>query len=153
MVWLLIAFVVVMAIVPLMHFAPSKRQREIAGLREQAAVGGLFVEFRDPPGAERGWPEDVRPGSIIYYGKRLPAKRQGRIAAAGWRCDNDEWRAVGGYVEVPESFASLPAGMLAASVDDGSCGVFWTESTGEAAVEQIRCSLEAWVASLCDDRG
>lgn len=151
MVWLLIIFVVALAFAPLLHFAPSKRQRRVARMREHAAISGLFVEFRKRPGGdERPWPADVNAGSVIYYGKRLPAKRSGRISSASWRRDASDWVAVGGYVPVPASFEDLPAQILAASVDDGSCGVFWTESEEGAVVDQIRSSLERWTAALSE---
>ena len=38
MTYLLIIFVIALALAPLSHFVPSKRQREIARLREYAAV-------------------------------------------------------------------------------------------------------------------
>ena len=47
--FLLIVFVIALALAPLGHFVPSKRQRAIARMREYAAVHGLFVEFRDLP--------------------------------------------------------------------------------------------------------
>ena len=51
--YLLIVFVIALALAPLSHFVPSKRQRHIARLREYAAVHGLFVEFRSLPGTAR----------------------------------------------------------------------------------------------------
>jgi hypothetical protein len=51
--YLLIILVIAIALAPLSHFVPSKRQREVARMREYAAVNGLFVEFRGVPGADR----------------------------------------------------------------------------------------------------
>ncbi len=53
MTYLLIIFVIAVALAPLSHFVPSKRQRQIARMREYAAVHGLFVEFRGVPGRDR----------------------------------------------------------------------------------------------------
>lgn len=150
MVWLFIILVMALAFAPLLHFMPSKRQRRIARMREQAAIAGLFVEYREAPGgADRPWPKETNSASVIYYGKRLPAKRAGHIASVGWRRDDQGWCAVGGYVPVPACFDDLPPYVLAASVDDGSCGVFWTEPDEGAAVDQIRSSLERWSETLC----
>jgi hypothetical protein len=150
LVWFFIIFVMALAFAPLLHFAPSKRQRRVARMREQAAMAGLFVEYRDPPGGtERPWPLGINSASVIFYGKRLPAKRCGRIAGVGWRRDVQGWCAVGGYVPVPESFEDLPSDVLAASADDGSCGVFWTEAEEGVTIEQIRSSLERWSEALC----
>ncbi len=44
--YFIIIFVVALALAPLSHFLPSKRQRKVAGMREYAAVHGMFVEFR-----------------------------------------------------------------------------------------------------------
>ena len=83
--YLLIFFIVALALAPLTHFLPSKRQRKVAGLREYAAVHGLFVEFRNLPGSEQ---EAVRArtprGDIIYYGKRLPPPRRGEARRGRW---------------------------------------------------------------------
>ena len=49
----LILFVIALALAPLWHFLPSKGQRKAARMREHAAVQGLFVEFRELPGAAK----------------------------------------------------------------------------------------------------
>ena len=75
--YLLIVFIIFLALAPLSHFVPSKRQRKIARLREYAAVHGLFVEFRHLPGSSReGSPARASGQQIIYYGKRLPPARR-----------------------------------------------------------------------------
>ena len=68
--YLLILFIIALALAPLTHFLPSKRQRKVAGLREYAAVHGLFVEFRKLPGSER---EAVRARTPIGAIRRKPA--------------------------------------------------------------------------------
>ena len=153
MVWLLILFILAIALVPLFHFAPSKRQREIARLREQAAVGGLFVEFREAPGvAGRPLPEGVSERDLIYYGRRLPAaKKRARVTHA-WRRDKDGWLGVGGYVPLPDVFADFPDSAVAASVDPDSCGVYWNESGGTDAVAEIISLLERWAEQLGGSR-
>ena len=47
--YFLIIFVIAVALAPLGHFLPSKRQRKVARMREYAAVHGMFVEFRALP--------------------------------------------------------------------------------------------------------
>jgi hypothetical protein len=140
--YLLIILVIALALAPLGHFLPSKRQRELARMREYAAVHGLFVEFRNAPtlgGARR-----VRPREVIYYGKRLPAALATPIESATWVRREDGWRCVGSRQPVPAPVAELSTEVLAASIDPSSCGVYWTESDGEAGVEQIRLALERW---------
>jgi hypothetical protein len=139
--YLLILFVVVLAIAPLTHFLPSKRQRKLAGLREYAAVHGLFVEFRSVPGADRRPRPD---GEVIYYGKRLPASRAAQVPTAAWQRTEQGWRGVGTHIPAPAILQGLPSQILAASVDPASCGVYWTESGAEETVEQIKQVLEQW---------
>jgi hypothetical protein len=143
--YLLILFVIALALAPLGHFLPSKRQRKIARMREYAALHGLFVEFRSLPALS-----DVpgSPGGVIYYGKRLPTSRAGPVAAGTWILAGYGWRSVGRRLPVPRQLADLSVEILAASVDEFSCGVYWTESAEEESVEQIKQILECWCVDL-----
>ena len=140
-----ILFVIALALAPLTHFLPSKKQRKIARMREYAALHGLFVEFRDPPGGNRG---GERPASVIYYGKRFPASVSARVERGAWVRTGRDWRSVEGRVPVPPQLHELQVEILAAGVDGSSCGVYWTESAAEESVEEIRQSLEHWLADL-----
>ena len=143
--WLIIFGVVAVALAPLTHFMPTKRQRAVASMREYAAVNGLFVEFRKFPGGdERPWPAERPSGDVIYYGKRLPAKGRRDSVSANWRRDKQGWCSVGNYAAVPEYLEELGPEILGASRDDSSCGVYWVESGGESGVEQIRGALQRW---------
>lgn len=145
MIYLLIALVIGLAIAPLLHFLPSKRQRALAGLREAAAVGGLFVEFRDMPdsgSAERRPPAVER--QLIYYGLRLPPSRGKESRSGAWVRAEEGWRAARGRAAVPPVLLEMPAEILAASVDEGSCGVYWRESGDVDTVHTIRRLLGLW---------
>jgi hypothetical protein len=142
---LLILFVVALAIAPLLHFLPSKRQREIASIREYAAVHGLFVEFRHAPSEE---PVTGPIKNLIYYGKRLPTSRVNALDSCAWIRTQSGWRSVGRRLPVPVPVQELPVEIVAASVDQFSCGVYWTEAEGERGVEQIRQMLERWCELL-----
>jgi hypothetical protein len=149
--YLLIVFVIFLALAPLSHFVPSKRQRKVARLREYAAVHGLFVEFRHLPGSSReGSPARGAGQQIIYYGKRLPPARHGQGAPhAAWLYDEQGWHGItDGARAVPAIVEQLPPAMLAASVDDASCGIYWREDGDEELVEKIRVDLEAWAAEI-----
>lgn len=147
--WLLIALVIGLALAPLMHFVPSKRQRQLAGLREFAAVHGLFVEFRRLPGSTGESPAAIAPvGNIIYYGKRLRQTRREPLQPGGWIRHEDGWRSLKRRLPLPGSLDSLPEGVVAASVDNGSCGVYWDEAAGREGAEQILRALEEWAVSL-----
>jgi hypothetical protein len=143
--WLLILLVVVIALAPLWQFRPSPRQRGVARLREQAALAGLYVEFRDLP---------LRPAprarfeaggrDAIYYGLRLPPSRgEPRMARAWWREDG-AWRGPPAAPEPPSPVAELPAWALATGIDEASCGVYWREEGDAEAVAAIAAALHAW---------
>jgi hypothetical protein len=150
MTYLLIIFVIALALAPLSHFVPSKRQRKVARLREYAAVHGLFVEFRGLPGAESGRqpPAVAAGGDIIYYGRRLRPRRGEPVARASWITDQEGWRSLDRRTPVPDLLRQLPAGILAAGVDEASCGIYWQESGSDGEVERIRQVLEAWAERL-----
>lgn len=148
--YLLIIFVIALALAPLSHFVPSKRQRLIARLREYAAVHGLFVEFRDLPG--RKGPTQKRVEQVIYYGKRvLPSrnKPRGRLA---WLPGDDGWRGLEHRDLAPQCSTQLPAEILALSADEGSCGVYWLERGTEPDVQLIVDVLEQWSTGLNEAR-
>lgn len=153
MTYLLIAFVIFLALAPLSNFVPSKRQRKVARLREQAAVGGLFVEFRKPPPGVRLAPAREQSGEIIYYGRRLPPARQGSAGTGSWLRDDVGWRALEPRNPVPEQLQDLPPDVFAAAVDSGSCGVYWREAGDEVEVEIIRSALTAWAGDLRPAKG
>jgi len=137
--------VVGLALAPLGHFLPGKRQRKLARLRECAALKGLFVEFRNIPGEPVG---QVRDGRVIYYGKRLPANLGAAVERGAWTLSDGEWVGVQTRQPVPLQLRELPADILAGSIDEASCGIYWTESGEEESVERIRCALEGWTADL-----
>lgn len=143
--YLLIVFVIALALAPLGHFVPSKRQREIARMREYAAVHGLFVEFRHLPALNAA---SVPARDVIYYGKRLPNRRARPVESNAWVRTGQDWQSVERRRPVPALLQELPAEIRAAGVDQSSCGVYWEESSGEAGVEQIRQVLERWCEAL-----
>jgi hypothetical protein len=147
--YFLIIFVIALALAPLSHFLPSKRQRKIAGMREYAAVHGMFVEFRALPDVG-GVPlsASVSGGQVIYYGRRVPNKRAGPIDSGVWGHAPEGWRSLGHRLPVPAQLQALSVDISVATVDQFSCGIYWTESSGEEGVEQIRQVLEGWCEQL-----
>lgn len=151
--YVFIAVVIALAVAPLLHFVPTHAQRRQATMREAAALGGLFVEFRELPGyAPRLARMSRNDRQVVYYGARLPVARgRHRRRQSWWRVD-DTWRAGPDRLEpLPAALHDLPVHILAASVDSGSCGVYWHE-TGEAEnVDQIIRCVMAWRADLAKD--
>ncbi|MEZ5567337.1 MAG: hypothetical protein R3E54_03155 [Halioglobus sp.] len=144
--YLLIAFVLLLAVAPLLHFRPSKRQRALARMREYAVLHGLQVEYRKLPTEQRG----RRPvtGDVIYYGLRLTPDDRRATLKACWIHEGGQWRSSGARVIPPQILNELPESVLVASVDEGGCGVYWTEAGGEAEIEIIREVLTRWAHTL-----
>ena len=144
--YLLIAFVVFLALAPLTHFIPSKRQRMVARLRESAAVSGLFVEFRKPPARDGRTVPDA--GSLIFYGRRLPHGRGPAPRYTAFVRDDWGWRGLDRPAEPPEPLLDLPEEVALAMVDEGSCGVYWNEEGGQEVLDRICQVLERWSEDL-----
>ena len=145
----IILLVVALALAPLTNFFPSKRQRQVARMREYAAVHGLFVEFRDLPGSDRNrLREKQRPQQLIYYGKRLPPSRGELRPRLAWLAQAGVWTGAGHRRDPPACIDLLPASILALSQEESSCGIYWREPEDEAQVQQIVDALEVWSADL-----
>ncbi|MEQ9464968.1 MAG: hypothetical protein RJQ10_14990 [Haliea sp.] len=147
--YLLIAFIIVVALAPLTHFLPSKRQRRQAALREAAALAGLFVEFRSLPGTAAGRAPQAQQ-DVIYYGRRLaPSKGRGSRRGA-WLQRDGEWlpAATGARTPVPGPLLACSPDILGASLDEGSCGVYWQEQGDTATVGEIHGILLAWAEQI-----
>jgi hypothetical protein len=148
--YLVIILVVALALAPLSHFAPSKRQRAVARMRESAALRGLFVEFRQLPGhrAPQARAAGRASEGVIFYGKRLPPARGGAPQRGSWNQSEDGWRSARGVEAAPDILRQLPADVLAASVDEGSCGIYWRESGNPEQLVDIIDVIEQWALSL-----
>jgi hypothetical protein len=118
-------------------------------MRESAAVKGLFVEFRQLPGqgsahTETGGSSD----GVIYYGKRLPPARGAATPRGSWVRSDAGWRSSSGIEAPPDILQQLPAAVLAASVDEGSCGIYWREAGSPDELADIVSAIEQWAAKL-----
>ena len=145
--YLIILFVIALALAPLSHFVPTKQQRKAARMREYAAINGLFVEFREVP-ARPGAASTTRSGNTIYYGKRLKATGLGPQKRIAWLREGERWVGLSRRDPVPAVLSGFPESVLAASADPDSCGIYWQEQGVEATIDQILLALEEMVASL-----
>lgn len=146
--YLLIFFVVMVALAPLTHFLPSKHQRKQVALREYAALSGLFVEFRSLPGRVAG--DRSAPDNVIYYGLRLRPSRQRLVRRQAWLQSHGHWQSVGKPAPLPEPLAACPDTVLASSLEEGSCGIYWQEQGDEGTVAEICRMLRAWAEQIQD---
>lgn len=150
--YLFIAVVVALAVAPLLHFLPTRAQRRQAAFRESAALAGLFVEFRDLPGyAPRLERMSRSERQVVYYGARLPpARGDSRRRQSWWRVD-DTWRGAPQRLQsLPVPLTDLPPQVLAASVDNNSCGVYWREAGGADDIDRITRCVTAWRTDLAE---
>jgi hypothetical protein len=151
--WLIIIGIMVMALAPLWHFMPSKRQRHQATLRETAALNGLFVEFRDLPlPAARLARMPAAERQVLYYGCRLRPSRAAPSERHTWFRDADSWVALKGRLPVPDLASKLPDSVLALESGRASCGVYWRENGGEAEVLSLAETLCSWRDELSPPR-
>ena len=139
MTYLLIIFIIALALAPLAQVLPSKYQRRIARMREFAALQGMFVEFRTVPESPmvRRTESGYQRGKIIYYGLRVPARSCEVEQPLAWVHGQDGWNSLPRRAEVPPVLNGLPTGIIAVGIDQGSCGVFWQEAGDEADIERI----------------
>lgn len=152
MIYLLIIFILALALAPLLHVVPSKYQRRVARLRECAALQGLFVEFRSIPGGNLSSSESAahKPGKTIYYGLRIPASVRSSRPRAAWVYGEEGWRSLPRGRAIPAALQGLPGTVFAASTDEGSCGIYWQEAGEEAEIKQIHRSLSRLIEEgLC----
>ena len=152
MTYLLIIFVIALALAPLAQVLPSKYQRRIARLREFAALRGMFVEFRTVPGSStvRRSESGYQRGKTIYYGLRIPARGCEVEQTIAWIYEGSGWRGIPRKTPVPALLCELPDGIFAVSIDRGSCGVYWQEAGEEADIErihQVLCELQGYFKS------
>ena len=144
---------VFLALAPLWHFMPTKRQRQQATLRETAAVEGLFVEFRDlplPDARLARLPPAER--QVLYYGCRFPAKSREPRERLAWLREGQQWGAVRGRSPLPKLALELPEGVLGMEVGRASCGVYWREEGGEDDVRELARILTSWRDQLSPPR-
>lgn len=143
--WWIVLLVVLLALAPLWHFAPTKRQRSQARLRECAALNGLFVELRDlplPPARLERMPAAER--QVVYYGCRLRASGAVPTRRTAWYRNGDDWACRDGRQDPPAFVREIPDSVLAVDLGPASCGLYWREDGTEEEVLVLARDLVAW---------
>ena len=174
MTWLIVGGLLVLAFAPVLWLMPTKRDRQLVKLREQARRAGLIVEVTTLPktgaradervGADGVARDVTQPCSTYVLPAPKPWQRAprwflmrdtgGSLPLAGWAkhpevpippVEDDYWRAVAGAV------AGLEDHCLAIEVTRSAASWYWRENSGgrEAAelVGEIAERLRA-LASL-----
>ena len=143
--WWIVLLVVLLALAPLWHFAPTRRQRLQARLRECAAVNGLFVELRDlplPPARVARMPAAER--QVVYYGCRLRGSGKLPTRRTAWYRAGEDWSCRDGRQAPPEFAQEIPDSVLAVDLGPASCGLYWREEGTEEDVIRLARGLADW---------
>lgn len=147
--WLIVLVIVVVALTPLTHFVPSKKQKAIADLRQQAAIEGLFVTYRKLPMfpgkvADAAKDRTALEEGTLYYGVRWLVKASERPAPVTWLRTQEGWKNLQRRdVVLPAALTSLPETVLAFESDSESAGIYWREEGGAEALKGISQALIA----------
>ncbi len=161
MTWLLVGGLLVLAFAPVLWLMPTKRDRQLVKLREQARREGLIVEVTTLPkrraraeervGADGVARDATQPCSAYRLAASKPWRRApcwfllrdagGATPLLGWaqhpevplpRVDAHYWRAVGGAV------AGLEDHCLATEVTESAASWYWLENArGREASELV----------------
>jgi len=138
-----IFLIVLVAISPLIKAMPTRRQRELANLRQSAANRGLFVQFRDSPLEPKDAPQKV------YYGRRRSREHPKVGKAAVYARDEKGWQALqGAWCKSRLGLLdSLPVGVSVVSEELQSAGVIWDERGDLDDVAHIDAVLKGLLES------
>lgn len=159
MLWLLIAFLLVVAISPLMMMRQSPRQRRVSALRDAALHCGVKVSLVARPDGRGSGSHGSGGQQYARYWVALAEPQQGRGAVLQ-RIDDNGWEsAYPGWVwrdkaadrrqdrELAQLIEALPDGVLALGWDSGSVGLVWDER-GEVTDVAPLCAqlalLKSW---------
>lgn len=137
--WIILGLAVVVA--PLWAVVPSKRQRFLASLRDQALSMGLHISEAPlpaiPPRLQRN---DDRP--LVAYWLRL-SREQGEALQAGLFVRTREgWECESGSA-VPAVFETLPEGVDVVTLAADRVACFWDERGVEDDLVSIKSVLVA----------
>ena len=138
--YLLIGLLLLVALSPLLSIMPTRRQRQLANLRQAAASAGLYVRFdKTADEAERpsvpGSTQGDGPRAVLYGCRRERGDARGEPGV--YRRDGEDWLANAGRwsPERLKALAELPGGVSEIRDEMSGIAVLWDEQ-GEA--EDVR---------------
>lgn len=141
-VWLLIICVVFAALAPLLAILPTRRQRQVAELRQVAALAGLQVRLCAPPGHSK------EQGLAACYGLPLDGRRKLRVGG-GYLREAHGWRNLDRHGEaLPERLLEdFPEGVSHLVLSPEQAAVFWNERGAKEDIQCIKKTLEGILAA------
>jgi hypothetical protein len=135
--WLLIVFIVFVALAPLMTLMPTRQQKQLANIRQAAAVAGLQVQLLEPPGLGT----DKRLSAC--YGLR--AQHRQRLGRTGnFLREGDTWRNLDrrGEALSAQLTGAFPVGVSHLVLRPDSVLAFWDEQGDVTDIETIKRALD-----------
>jgi len=174
MTWLIIIVVLIVAFGPIMWLVPSKRDRRLAAMRQQARQEGLLVEMRRLPKVGAAPEERVTAGArvlepvqdVAVYQRplqrrlrNLPAWRllrggPGIEGPSGWAFEigkKPHDKHMNAALQALEpTFARLPEDVLALECEERMLGAYWLERapSGPAEVSVLADTLTSGARAL-----
>ena len=127
--WFVIIVVVFAALSPLITMMPSRRQKQLAGLREAAAVAGMKVQLRSDPAA-------TEEAKTAFYSRKRTAQQRRLAGFVQARPGENGWVVVSGKLSdaALAALASAPEGVSGFVQEPHAAGVFWDERGGKEEV-------------------
>jgi hypothetical protein len=139
--YILIAVIIMVALSPLISMMPSRHQRQVAGLRQKAALCGLLVQLRTQPNAESN------AGLLPFYSRRRPRGDRKLPTIVIYRRDGETWSCAAGtaaggrWTPAPEEMvqllSQLPTGVSYVCENLHDVGLFWDEQGTETDIERM----------------
>ena len=144
MAWLMILQVEFVALAPLLEMMPSRRQRQVARLRQLARERGMQVQLRPAPPLLR------IDDSLAWYSRPLVAAADVSLPPGEYIRDYDGWRRRAGTSphQLAELLDGLPADANYVNVEQRAVGVFWEERGEPEDLESIDLILGQVIDSL-----
>jgi hypothetical protein len=145
--WLLIVFIVFVALAPLMTMMPTRQQKQLANIRQAAAVAGLQVQLHEPPGL------GANKRLMACYGLRA-GHRQRLTPTGSFVREGESWRNLDrrGTVLPNTAGHTFPEGVSHLVVAPDQVLAFWDEHGDTGDIDTIKSGLEALLA-VCNGEG
>ena len=138
MTYFLIAVIVMAALSPLISMMPSRRQKQIANLRQRASLCGMSVQLLEKPGSAGTDP------LVAFYGRHRQRDDRKGVASIRLRREGTGWAGQRGAASsaMEDLLKQLPMGVSHVTEDLHNIGVYWDEQGEEADVEVIDSILK-----------